>query len=125
MLEKGHVYDMMGRDAKFYRDLFSSLDNNAVLRKRNEQGVFVPVSCTREFTQMMECTAEEFLEAETKEPLCTVLPEDREDTAYLLEHGIARNGQNHVTVRKRTMKGSIIWVDLHDSVFTSSGVQYA
>ena len=85
----------------------------------------MPVSCTREFTQMMECTAEEFIEAETREPLCTVVPEDREDTAYLLEKGIARNGQNHVTVRKRTMKGNIIWVDLHYSIFTSRGVQYA
>ena len=69
MREKGHVYDMMGRDADFYRDLFASLDNNAVLRRRNEQGVYVPVSCTREFTQMM------------------VVPEDREDTAYLLGEG--------------------------------------
>ena len=62
MREEGHVYDMMGRDADFYRDLFASLDNNAVLRKRNAQGVYVPVSCTREFTQMMECTAEDFIE---------------------------------------------------------------
>lgn len=74
---------------------------------------------------MMECTAEEFIEAETREPLCTVVPEDREDTAYLLEKGIARNGQNHVTVRKRTMTCNIIWVDLHYSIFTSGGEQYA
>ena len=41
-----------------------------------------------------------------------------------MEKGIARNGQNHVTVRKRTMKGNIIWVDLHYSIFTSDGEQY-
>ena len=95
------------------------------MRVRNAQGVFVPVSCTREFTQMMECTAEEFIAAETREPLCTVVAEDRDDTAYLLENGIARNGENHLTVRKRTMKGNIIWVDLHYSIFTSQGAQYA
>jgi trk system potassium uptake protein TrkA len=78
MPDVGHVYDMLGRDAGFYRDLFSALDNNVVLRKKNADGVFVPVSCTREFTQMMECTPEEFIDAETRVPLSTVVEEDRE-----------------------------------------------
>ena len=123
--DMGRIHDMSGREADFYRNLFASLDNNAVLRMRNAEGVFVPVSCTREFTEMMECTPEEFIRAETEEPLSTVIPEDRAAAAYLLENKMARDGKNHVTVRKKTMKGHLIWVDLHYSIFEHGGVRYA
>ncbi len=117
--------NMLAHSLSFYEALFQSLDNNTVLRRKNADGIFLPVSCTREFAEMMECTPEEFIEAESQSPLCTVYPEDREEAAYLLKNGMTKAGNKHTIVRKLTMKGNIIWVDLHYAFFTSDGVEYA
>ncbi|MBR1423394.1 MAG: response regulator [Ruminococcus sp.] len=116
---------LMDHDPEFYKELIGSLDNNTVLRVRSEDGIYIPVSCSREFAEMMECTPEEFLAAEKDEPLSTVYPEDREAAAYLLTHGQTREGGTHVIIRKRTMKGNIIWVDFHYAFFTHHGNNYA
>ena len=112
-------------DPTFYMSLFTALDSNTVLRAKNADGVFIPVSCSREFAEMMECTPEEFIAMETENPLCTVYPEDRADVAFFLENGRAKDGTNHVVTRKNTLKGNLIWVDLHYAFFESHGVRYA
>ena len=116
---------MYNFEPEFYKALMESLDNNSVLRKRNENGIFVPIRCSREFAEMMECEPEQFLRVETEEPLSTIVPEDRDKGAFLLNNKIADDGANHTILRKRTMKGNIIWVDLHYAFFNYDGGQYA
>ncbi|MBR1765332.1 MAG: response regulator [Ruminococcus sp.] len=113
------------RDPEFYKQLAASLDNNSVLRVKNEDGIFVPVSCSREFAEMMECSPEEFLEKERTAPLSTVFPEDRAAAEYLLENGRTPDGSTHAMIRKNTAKGNIIWVDMHYAFFEHGGKSYA
>ena len=116
---------MLSFEAEFYKSLFGSLDNNAVIRERNQDGVFVPTICTREFADMMECEPQQFIEIENDEPLCTVYPEDREEAEYFFNNGRTRDGSNHLVIRKRTMKGHIVWVDMHYAFFEYNGRDYA
>jgi len=109
----------------FYQSLFRALDNNSVLRKMDFRGKYVPVSCSREFAKMMECTPEEFIETEHAAPHCTIYEEDRESVEYFLEHGKTREGLTHSVIRKRTLKGNIIWVDVHYAFFENKGTKYA
>ena len=109
----------------FYQDLFRALENNSVLRKKNSEGEYIPVSCTPEFTEMMGCTTEEFIEAETREPFCTVFEEDREKAKYLCEHGVMPDGATHSIIRKRTLKGNVVWLDVHYAFFDYKNEKYA
>ena len=60
--------NLKGYDADFYKSLVTSLDNNSVLRVKSSEGIYVPISCSREFAAMMECTPEEFIASETNSP---------------------------------------------------------
>ena len=93
----GSSRGLLDHDAGFYQALVAAVDNNTVLRVRGVDGVYLPVSCSREFAEMMECTPEEFLAAERRDPLCTVHPDDRA-AAYLLEHGSTPDGSAHVII---------------------------
>ncbi|MBR1624074.1 MAG: hypothetical protein IJ675_09245, partial [Pseudobutyrivibrio sp.] len=112
-------------ESDFYKNLVESLDNNSVLRIKNDDGVYLPIQCSREFAEMMECTPEQFIMAEQEEPLSTIYESDRASAKYLLENKHSEDGKNHITIRKRTMRGNIIWVDLHFAFFDYEGKQYA
>ena len=116
---------MLNYDMSFYKSLFESLDNNAVLREKDEKLGFIPVKCTREFARMMECEPEDFIRMEVNEPLCTVYPDDREEAEYLLNNGRTKEGGTHAVIRKTTAKGNVIWCDMHYAFFSDGGKEYA
>lgn len=109
----------------FYEKIFKSLDNNAVLMRVEEDGRYYPIWCSREFTEMMEGTAEEFIELESGGTMNTIHPDDKDKIAYLFKHHHNREGGNSLNVRKRTVKGNWIWVTIHYAFVEEEGVQYA
>ena len=46
-------------ETDFYKKLFQSLENNAVMMRIADDGTYYPIWCSQEFTEMMECTQEE------------------------------------------------------------------
>ncbi len=117
--------DMIGFKPDFYKDIFYSLDNNSVLMRVEEDGSYSPIWCSREFTDMMEGTEEEFINLESGGTMNTIHPDDRPEVAYLFKHQITRSGTNHLIVRKQTMSGRWIWVYIHYAFIKEDGVQYA
>ena len=116
---------MVGRDGEFYKYLIESLDNNAVLRRLDEKDDYIPVSCTWKFARMMEGSPEEFLAAEAESPMSTVHPDDRQEAVDFLKNRISKDGKTHLIIRKQTLKGNTIWVDLHYAFFEYDGQHYA
>ena len=109
----------------FYENLFKSLDNNAVIMRVEDDGRYYPVWCSREFTEMIEGTEEEFISVESGGSMETIFPDDRDEIAYLFRNHVARDGSNSVTVRKYTLKGNLLWVCIHYAFMLEDGVQYA
>ena len=116
---------MIGFSDTFYKDLFYSLDNNSVLMQAEPDGRYFPVWCSKEFTDMMEGSSEEFIKAESGGTMKTIHPDDRDEVAYLFRHHITRSGTNHLNVRKQTMKGNWIWVCIHYSFTKYADKMYA
>ncbi|MBQ9347031.1 MAG: PAS domain S-box protein, partial [Oscillibacter sp.] len=116
---------MMNFKTDFYERLFQSLENNAVLMRIEDDGAYSPVCCSREFTEMMEDTEEEYIRLEKGGAMRTIHPDDREEIRYLFRHKKARDGSNSLVVRKYTAKGSEIWVNIHYAFVEEDGVQYA
>ena len=116
---------MIGFSDTFYKDLFYSLDNNSVLMQVEPDGRYFPVWCSKEFTDMMEGSSEEFIKAESGGTMKTIHPDDRDEVAYLFRHHVTRSGTNHLNVRKQTMKGNWIWVCIHYSFTKYADKMYA
>lgn len=116
---------MLDFQTGFYEKLFKSLDNNAVIMRVEDDGRYYPVWCSREFTEMIEGTEEEFISLESGGTMNTIYPDDQPELAYLFRHHVARDGSNSVTVRTYTLKGNILWVRIHYAFMEEGGVQYA
>ena len=116
---------MMNFKKDFYVKLFHSLDNNAVLMRIAEDGSYYPVWCSQELTEMIEGTEEDFIRLETGGKMNTIHPEDRDEVAYLLRHHVTKDHSNSLTIRKFTVKGNEIWVNVHYAFVEEDGVQYA
>ncbi len=110
---------------EFYKKLFESLEDNAVLMRVEEDGRYYPIWCSPEFTEMMEGTAEEFIRLESGGTMTTIHPDDREEIAYLFRHHVTKAGTNSLDVRKRTIRGRWLWVNIHYAFVEEDGVQYA
>ena len=115
---------MLNFKPDFYQKLFNSLDNNAVIMHVEPDGSYEPIWCTREFAEMMEGTQEECIRVENGS-MSTVHPDDRDEVAYLFTHHRTRDGANNLTLRKYTIKGNLIWVNLHFAFIEEEGVLYA
>ena len=109
----------------FYKKLFDSLDNNAVIMRVEEDGRYFPVWCSQEFLEMIEGTQEEFISLESGGTMVTIYPDDQDEIGYLFRNHVARDGSNNVTVRKYTCKGNLLWVNIHYAFMKENGVQYA
>jgi len=109
----------------FYEKIFDSLDNNAVLLQITDNGKYFPVWCSREFAEMMEGTAEEFIKREKISPDKRIHPDDRPEVDYLFRNRITRAGDNNLTIRQRTLKGNWLWVNVHYAFVEEGGVEYA
>lgn len=116
---------MLQHSPDFFKRLFKTLDNNAVLMRVEKDGRYYPVWCSEEFCQMMEGTQEDFIQAENGGTMATVHPDDRERVAYLFKNHVAPDGTNTLTIRKTTMKQHEIYVCIHYAFIEDEGVQYA
>ncbi len=116
---------MLDFKTSFYGKIFDSLDNNAALMRLTDDGNYFPVWCSREFAEMMEGTAEEFLEREQSDPGESFHPDDRAEVEYLFKHKVTRAGDNSLTIRQRTLKGNWLWINVHYAFVEEGGVQYA
>ena len=116
---------MLNFKSSFYEKLIKSLDTNAVLMRVEDDGSYFPVWCSEEFTEMMEGTEEEFIKLESGGSMQSIHPDDRAEVAYLFKHHITKDGTNSLNVRKLTLKGNWIWVNVHYSFIQEDGVWYA
>ena len=116
---------MLHFEASFYERLVKSLDNNSVLMRVDNGGAYQPVWCSREYTEMMEGTEEECIRYESGEVMNSIHPDDRDAVAYLFQNHIARDGSNNLTIRKYTMTGKEVWVNVHYAFVKEAEVQYA
>ncbi|MBQ9492856.1 MAG: response regulator [Oscillibacter sp.] len=116
---------MLDFKTSFYKKLFRSLENNAVIMRVEEDGRYYPIWCSREFTEMIEGTEEEFIRMESGGTMLTIHPDDQPEIAYLFRNHVTRDGSNSVTVRKYTLKGNLLWVRIHYAFMKEDGQQYA
>ena len=116
---------MLSFKTDFYQNLFDSFDNNAVLMRVEDDGTYYPIWCSKEFSEMMEGTEEEFIRKEAGGTMSTIHPDDRDDVGYLFKNHTTRDGGNSLTVRKYTLKGNTVWVNIHYAFVEEDGVLYA
>ena len=116
---------MLDFKSNFYEKLIRSLDTNAVLMRVENDGRYFPVWCSEEFTKMMEGTEEECIKFESGGNMESIHRDDRSKVAYLFRNHITKNGTNSLDIRKRTVKGNWIWVNVHYSFVEEDGVWYA
>lgn len=119
------LYAMKRFNAEFYKRLFDDMDNNAVMMRVENDGTYYPIWCSKEFEEMMEGTQEEFIRLESGGTMNTIHPDDRGEAAYLFKHRKAKDGSNSIVVRKITMKGNVIWVNIHYAFVEEEGETYA
>ena len=116
---------MLDFKSSFYEKLIKSLDTNAVLMRVEDDGRYFPVWCSKEFTDMMECTEEEFIKIESGGTMQSIHRDDRSKVGYLFRNHITKDGTNSLNIRKLTMKGNWIWVNVHYAFVEEDGVWYA
>ncbi len=116
---------MLNFKSSFYEKLIRSLDTNAVLMRVENDGRYFPIWCSQEFTEMMEGTEEEFIKLESGGTMNSIHRDDRSEVGYLFRHHITKSGTNSLNVRKRTIKGNWIWVNIHYSFVQEDGEWYA
>ncbi len=116
---------MLNFQSSFYEKLIRSLDTNAVLMRVEEDGRYYPIWCSKEFTEMMEGTEEDFIKIESGGSMQSIHPDDRAKVSYLFHHHVTKDGTNSLNVRKLTMKGNWIWVNIHYSFIEDDGILYA
>ena len=116
---------MLNFKTDFYEKLFQSLENNAVVMRVEDDGSYYPIWCSQEFIEMMEGTEEDFIRLENGGTMTTIHPDDHEEVAYLFRHHRARDGSNSLAIRKTTLKGNELWVNVHYAFVEENGVQYA
>ena len=114
---------MLDFPTSFYERLFNQLDNNAVIMHIYPDGSYAPIWCTREFAEMNEGSEEECVHMGAG-AISTVHPDDREEVSYLFKHHVARDGKNSLTIRKYTLKGNLIWVNVHYAFIEEGGETY-
>ena len=116
---------MLNLQAEFFRKLFESLDNSAVLMRVGDDGVYYPIWYSRGFLKMMEGTEEDFIRLGDGIALGTLHPDDRAAVAYMFRHHAAEDGSNTLTIRRRTMKGRELWLSAHYAFVDYGGDCYA
>ena len=77
-----------------YETIFDSINNNTIIGKMNKDGVYIPISCTSKYLEMMECTFEEYSKAESETPFSTVHPDDKDKLIYLFRNGETETGES-------------------------------
>ena len=109
---------MLDFKPSFYEKIFAS--SNAVLIRVDDLS---PVWCSPAFAEMMEVTAEEFLSADN--PLDGIHLDDRAEVEYLFRNKVTRAGKNNLTLRRRTLKGNWLWLNVNSTFVDEDGICYA
>ena len=104
----------------FYKKLYQSLENSAVLMKVDPGGKYFPIWCSKEFAAMIEGTEEEFIQAENSGTLENIHPEDRAEVEYLFKNHVTKN----LNIRRKTLTGKWIWVNVHYAFVEEDGELY-
>ncbi len=116
---------MQNFKSSFYEKIFRSLETNAVIMRVESDGKYFPIWCSNEFTEMMEGSAEEFIKMESGGTMISIHPDDQEEVAYLFRHHVTKSGTNNLTIRKCTLKGNWIWVNVQYAFVEEDGITYA
>ena len=116
---------MLNFETGFYERLFESLDNNSVLMRVDVDGSYRPMWCSREYAEMMEGDCEACIRYESGEVTSAVHPDDKDAVGYLFKNHATRDASNSLTIRKSTLKGNEIWVNIHYAFVEEAGEQYA
>ena len=111
--------------ADFYKKVCKSLENSAVILKVEDGGKYFPVWCSEEFEEMIEGTAEEYIGLGSDGMMNSIHPEDREEVAYLFQNHITKSGTKKLNIRKRTLKGKWLWLNVHYAFVEEDGEWYA
>ena len=115
---------MLQFNTDFYARLFESLDNNALFLRIDEDHSCHPFWCTRLYAAMMEGTEEQCLRQE-RGGMEGIHPDDREAVRHMIRNHTAPDGSNGLSIRKYTLKGNEIWVNIHYTFLQEEGIQYA
>ena len=104
----------------FYKKIFDSLDNNAVLIRLADDGKIFPAWCSRKFAAMLEGSAEDF----TAEDFRThIHPDDRAFVEQLFRRAVPTD--DDLTIRLLTCKNNFRRVTLHCAFVQEDGTDYA
>ena len=110
---------------EFYEKVCKSIDNSAVIMKVEADGKYFPVWCSEEFTKMIEGTEEEFIHQEKNDAMNNIHPDDREEVEYLFKHRTTKSGTKNLNIRRKTLTGKWIWVNVHYAFVEEGGIWYA
>ena len=116
---------MLSHSPEFFKRLFETLDNNAVLMRVEPDGRYYPIWRSEEFCQMMEGTQDDFIKAESGGTMSAIHPDDSEKVVYLFKNYMAPDGTNSLTIRKNTIKKHQLDVCIHYAFIQEGGIQYA
>ena len=116
---------MLEFKAEFYEKVCKSIDNSAVIMKVEEDGKYFPIWCSKEFTKMIEGTEEDFIRQEKNDAMNNIHPDDREEVEYLFKHRTTKSGTKNLNIRRKTLKGKWIWVNVHYAFVEEGGTVYA
>ena len=110
----------------FYKKIYQALETSSVLMKVEEDGEnYFPIRCSKEFSEMIEGTEEEYIQQKSKSELESIHPDDREEVEYLFKNRRAKDGKKNLTIRKQTLKGNWLWLNVHFAFVEEDGVWYA
>ena len=105
----------------FYKKIFNSLDNNAVLIRLADDGKFLPAWCSQKFAAMLESTAEEIVA--TEDFRTNIHPDDRADAENFFRRAVPTD--KDLTIRLLTRKNNWRRVNVHCAFAEDDGVDYA
>ena len=117
---------MLDFKPNFYKKIFQSVETSSVLMKVEQGGEkYFPVWCSKEFSEMIEGTEEEFIKRESKSALENIHPDDREEVEYLFKNRKTKSGTKNLNIRRQTLKGNWLWVNVHFAFVKEGGDWYA
>lgn len=117
---------MLNFKPSFYKKIYQSLDTSSVLVKIEDDGAkYYPIWCSKEFGEMIEGTEEEYLQLGTKAAIESIHPDDRKEVENLFKNRATKDGKKNLTIRKTTLKGNLLWLNVHFAFVKEGGEWYA
>ena len=116
---------MLNFKPSFYKKIYQSLDTSSVLVKLEENGEkYFPIWCSKEFSEMIEGAEEEYLRLGSK-VIENIHPDDRVEVENLFKNRATQDGKRNLNIRKKTLKGNLLWLNVHFAFVKEGGEWYA